>query len=134
MSLTRKDFITPPAQPDPDRHSRKCVICRHPDRDDIDSDHLHWRSPADITRQYQLPHHSTIYRHAYATGLKAQRRENLASVLESIIEQAETVKPSASAVISAVRLYSQITGQWAPPERASGYPEEDPNRESEIRN
>lgn len=103
--------------PDAARHSRKCVICHHPDRDDIDADYLHWRPATDITRQYQLPHYSTIHRHARATGLRALRRENAYTVLDKIIEQAESVTPSAGAVIRAVRLYAQITGQLREPER-----------------
>jgi hypothetical protein len=100
------------------RHSRKCLICQHPDRRLIDSDYLHWRSPSDITRQYSLGHRCAVYRHAQATGLTARRRSNVFSVLDSIVEQAETVRPSAGDVIKAVRLLSQLSGQWKEPERA----------------
>ena len=49
---------------DLERHSRKCTICRHPDRDAIEHDFLHWCHPVDIAEEFGLADHSSIYRHA----------------------------------------------------------------------
>jgi hypothetical protein len=99
--------------PDLDRHRRKCKICRHPDRREIERDFLRWRSSADIAKDFGIVDHSSICRHARATGLRAQRQRNIAYALHPILEQSEDifVKATPSNVISAVRTYSQINDE-----------------------
>jgi hypothetical protein len=46
-------------------------MSRHPHREAIDQDFLHWRSPEILARVYGIPDHSAIYRHVHATGLYA---------------------------------------------------------------
>jgi hypothetical protein len=101
------------------RHARKCTVCHHKDREFIDQDYLRWLSPKKIAREYKISHHSAVYRHADATGLRAQRRASLRATLENFIEQAEDVRATAGSVVAAVRLYAQINdqGQWVPPVR-----------------
>jgi hypothetical protein len=101
------------------RHGRKCTVCHHKDREFIDQDYLRWLSPKKIAREYKISHHSAVYRHADATGLRAQRRASLRATLENFIEQAESVRATAGSVVAAVRLYAQINdqGQWVPPVR-----------------
>jgi hypothetical protein len=101
------------------RHSRKCSVCHHPDREFIDDDYLRWLSPETIARQYKISHHSVVYRHADATGLRTQRRAALRATLEHFIEQADNVRVTAHSIVSAVRLYSQINdqGQYTPSPR-----------------
>jgi hypothetical protein len=102
------------SQPDPARHARKCTICHHKDRSVIDFDYLNWRSTKQIVRVYALPHRVALYRHAAATGLTALRKSTLHSVLDSIIEQAETVQVTGSTILRAMRAYSCLTknGDW----------------------
>jgi hypothetical protein len=59
--------------PSTSRHDRKCSVCRHRDRDEIEREFLNWRSPDSIAEDYGIAHHSSIYRHARATGLFAHR-------------------------------------------------------------
>src|SRR6202050_4268814 len=101
------------------RHSRKCSVCHHKDREFIDEDYLRWISPETIAREYKISHHSVVYRHADATGLRTQRRAALRATLEHFIEEAENVRVTAHSLVSAVRLYAQINdqGQWTPPTR-----------------
>jgi hypothetical protein len=101
------------------RHSRKCSVCHHKDREFIDADYLRWISPETLARQYKISHHSVVYRHADATGLRTQRRAALRATLEHFIEQAEDVRVTAHSVVAAVRLYSQINdqGQYTPSPR-----------------
>src|SRR5580658_8078188 len=44
-----------------ERHSRKCSICRHPQRQQIDESFLHWRSPATIMHCFGIENETTIY-------------------------------------------------------------------------
>src|SRR3984957_19372968 len=69
------------------RHSRKCSVCHHKDREFIDADYLRWISPETTARQYKISHHSVVYRHADATGLRTQRRAALRATLDHFIEQ-----------------------------------------------
>ena len=106
--------------PDFLRHARKCWICRHPRREEIESDYLVWRNPRQIMREYGLAHHAAIYRHAHATGLASRRRENAYSVLDSIVEQVDEVQVTGSTILRAMRAYSCLTskGRWInPPKR-----------------
>jgi hypothetical protein len=55
-----------------------------------------------------------LYRHADATGLTALRKSRLCSVLDTIIEQAETVQVTGATILRAMRAYSCLTknGDW----------------------
>ena len=134
-TVTRKPRARPPtrsstprrdkraAAADFERHSRKCVICHHVDRESIEEEFLNWHSPSEITSHYQLRDYHCVYRHARAAELYALRRENLRAALEFIIEQAARVKPTADAIIRAVRACTCLTGdgqptlQWTEPAR-----------------
>jgi hypothetical protein len=101
----------------PNYHRIKCNVCRHPDHAAIDQDFLRWQSPEKLARQYGLANHTSIYRHVHATGLYARRRLTICTALESIIEHAERVVPTATEVVKAVKIYSQFNdrGQWVEP-------------------
>jgi hypothetical protein len=101
-------------------HSIRCTICRHPHRETIEHDYLHWHSPERIAREYATFNASAVYRHVQATGLNAQRRRNAIRSLEFIIEKAESIVPTANEIINAVRACSRLNqqGQWVePPKR-----------------
>jgi hypothetical protein len=105
------------------RHTRKCGVCRPPEREAIEADYLNFRSPDRIARDCGIADHSSVYRHVHAAGLAAKRKAPLRRVLESIIEQAETVRPTGTEVIRAVYMYTQINGagEWVgSPGRRSG--------------
>ena len=104
---------TAPRLPDPERHSRKCRICRHPNREDIEMEFLRWRSSIDIARSYGIYDHSSICRHARATGLYDRRDQTIAFALEPILENSEQIfmRATANSVINAVRAYSQINAE-----------------------
>ena len=101
-----------------ERHTRKCSICSHPDRAEIEFDFTHWLRPIDIVRNYDLISGRILRRHALATGLDAVRRRNVRSSLELIIEEANNVeRPTSDSVIRAVHAYTHITdqGSWHNP-------------------
>ncbi len=106
-------------RPAPGRHNRKCSVCRHPDRAAIDQDFLHRRSPDRIAADYGIADHSSVYRHAHATGLFRRRNAGLRHALAPLIEQAALVAPSADAIVRAVCAFAHINddGHWIEPPR-----------------
>ena len=108
--------------PDFSRHSRRCCICLHPDRDAIEGDFIRWRSPELIAREYKIANRTSIYRHAHCAGLFAWRRRELGRVLEGILENAEHVPLEASdAIVRAARVYAHLdeNGNWFEPPRTN---------------
>jgi hypothetical protein len=99
------------------RHQRKCLICRHPDREDIEDDFLHWGNVWKLAQYYKIDDYRSIYRHARATGLLERRRTNFRSALDQIIENAADAKVTGDTVIRAIRAYSCLDkeGRWAEP-------------------
>ncbi len=105
------------ALPSIERHSRKCNICRHSERQSIDEAFLHWRSPATITHCFGIPSETTIYAHAHAFNLFAQRKRNLQSALGNIIEDLELRHFAGSEMLDAIRALAHINenGRWVHP-------------------
>lgn len=99
------------------RHTRKCTVCNHPDRDAIEQEFLRWYSPEDIARDHDIPCASSIYRHAHATGLFERRSTTIRLALEPLIEQATEVTATADSIVRAIRTYAFINsaGQWTNP-------------------
>jgi len=64
-----------------ERHSRKCAVCQSPDRGAIEQALRHWRSPAHLSRAYQLSPDS-IYRHARALQFYPRRYPHFRSARE----------------------------------------------------
>ena len=95
-------------------HTRRCNVCRHPHRKEIEQEFLRWRSPDRIAQDYKIPDHSSIYRHVHATGIFARRRKAVRAALEPIIECAEFVRVTASSLIKAIYAHTHINenGEW----------------------
>jgi hypothetical protein len=105
--------------PDLERHSRKCSICHHPEREDIEQAFLRWHSPYVILTQFNLFNYASLYKHAHATGLYDLRMRNLRPALENIIESSDQVPPTAAGIVRAIRAYACLTdtGEWVEPVR-----------------
>ncbi|HUJ31645.1 MAG TPA: hypothetical protein VLY23_10225, partial [Candidatus Acidoferrum sp.] len=88
------------SQPVDSRHRRKCSICRHPDREEIEQEFVNWHGVWHLAKQYHIDDHRSIYRHAAATGLIERRRANMRWALDSILECAPG-KVTADSVIRA---------------------------------
>ncbi len=101
-----------------ERHQRKCRICHHPERDDIEEDFVNWMKPSSMARLYDVPR-VAIYRHARAAGLFKARREQTRSVLDRVIERGPESPVTADAVIRAVRAHACLTddNHWIEPTR-----------------
>jgi hypothetical protein len=89
-------------------------VCRHAQREEIESAFIGWRSPAAIAEEYGLADRASVYRHSHALGLFEKRRRNIRAALERIIEKAGEVDVTASAVVAAVQAYAKINaaGEW----------------------
>jgi hypothetical protein len=100
-----------------DRHSRKCAVCHHPEREAIEEAFVHWRSPDYIATDFNLDDRRILYRHAHATGLYEQRRRNYLFTIENILECGEEIEFTAAAYIKAVRAYACLcdTVRWSEP-------------------
>ena len=97
-------------RPAPTRHSRKCSVCRHRDCEAIEQDFLSWRSPDQIATDYGIADHSSIYRHAHATGLFDRRARTIRLALSPIVERAMTVEVTADSIVRAVELMARLNG------------------------
>jgi hypothetical protein len=115
--LAKREPAPPAAPVSLNRHARKCSICRHPDRYDIEQDFLRWYSPISIAEDYNLPDHSSVYRHARALGLVEVRGRNLRVSLDGLIERIDRTAVTADAIVKAVRFRAHINadGEWVNP-------------------
>jgi len=106
-------------QPDFGRHRRKCRVCKHPHRDEIEQEFLRWKSSAAIAEAYGLPDHSSVCRHARAIGLYDKRRRTIQYVLEPVLEQSESValQMTVGTLISAVAAYAKINDDGVRPRK-----------------
>ena len=70
----------------PERHKRKCLICKHPNREGIETAFLRWQSLATIVSEFGLSGRHAVYRHAHATGLYQIRRLKFRCAVDMVIE------------------------------------------------
>jgi hypothetical protein len=107
--------------PDFERHSRKCAVCKHPQREAIEELFIYWHSADSIQRLFNLSDWSAIYRHAHAAGLYERRRANIRAVLDLLLEGVNLIEtPTPMSIVAGVRAYACLndSGGWAePPKR-----------------
>lgn len=98
------------------RHSRKCYVCHHPDRDAIEGAFVMWRRPKSIAETFQLRGDS-LYRHAVAFDLFSRRRNSLRSVLDNILERGVETEITGETILGAVRTYACLddNNRWIEP-------------------
>ena len=100
-----------------ERHTRKCTICNHPDREYIEEAFLQWRSPDIIKESWKISSRTTIYHHAHAFNLFALRNRNLQHALGNIIEGADYRGFTGWDTLHAIRLLAHVNeeGRWVAP-------------------
>ncbi len=118
-SSQHRQPVSPRREPELSYHSRKCSVCRHPQRAEIEQALLDWDCISSITAEYQLPGRAALYRHAHAVGLFARRNRGLRGALARIIEKASEVEPDALSIVRAIELFARINddGEWIAPRR-----------------
>jgi hypothetical protein len=102
--------------PAEERHQRKCLVCHHPDREEIEEEFIHWRDVWYLAKQYDIADPRSIDRHARVFGLVERRRENRRYMLDRILENGPG-KVTPDSVIQAIRAYSCLTddNRWVEP-------------------
>jgi hypothetical protein len=112
-STQKEDLNMLPAE---ERHQRKCLVCHHPDREEIEEEFIHWRDVWYLAKQYDIADPRSIDRHARAFGLVERRRENRRYMLDRILENGPG-KVTPDSVIQAIRAYSCLTddNRWVEP-------------------
>jgi len=106
-----------------ERHARKCAICRHPLRQEIDESFLHWRSPQTIMHCFGIKTETTIYHHAHAFNFFALRNRNLQSALANVVEDIDTRDFTGTEMLDAVRALAHLSedGHWIHPTSKSEF-------------
>ena len=106
-----------------ERHARKCAICRHPERQQIDESFLHWRSPQTIMHCFGIKTETTIYHHAHAFNFFALRNRNLQSALANVVENIDTRDFTGREMLDAVRALAHLgeNGRWIHPTSKSEF-------------
>jgi hypothetical protein len=99
-----------------DRHQRKCAVCRHPDRDEIEEEFINWHDVWHLAKEYNIQDYRSLYRHARVFGLIERRRENRRYMLDRVLESFPS-GANAHSVIQAIRAYSCLTddNRWVEP-------------------
>jgi hypothetical protein len=69
-------------------HSRRCSVCRHPDRIWIELKFIEWHSPTRIAEEFDLYDSDCISHHAHATNLYQLRLRNILCIYQRILDQA----------------------------------------------
>ncbi len=115
-----------PKRPEPtflQRHARKCAICKHPYRQEIEESFLHWRSPQTIMHCFDIKTETSIYHHAHAFNFFAQRNRNLQSALANIVETIDTCDFTGTEMLQAVRSLAHLSedGRWIHPTSKSEF-------------
>jgi hypothetical protein len=95
------------------RHAANCSICRHPQRAEIEALFLQWQSQAKIAKEYRLGNRLTVYRHARAMNLFAERTTNTRGTLCAMIERGMSsgMRVTASVVVQAVIALSKLDAE-----------------------
>jgi hypothetical protein len=97
-------------------HSRRCSVCRHPDRIWIELKFIEWHSPTRIAEQFNLYDRDCIYHHAHATNLYQLRLRNILCIYQHILERAfETPITSHGIMLAIARLERTIRSQLPNP-------------------
>jgi hypothetical protein len=83
-------------------HSRRCSVCRHPDRVWIELKFIEWHSPARIAEQFDLYDPDCIYHHAHATNLFELRRRNILCIYERLLERISETRVTHHGIMLAI--------------------------------
>jgi len=83
-------------------HSRRCSVCRHPDRIWIELKFIEWGSPTHIAERFNLCDRDCIYHHAHATNLFELRRRNILCIYERPLERVSETHLTSRAIMLAI--------------------------------
>ena len=113
----RRKKPSPDSESPLERHERRCAICGTRYQEEIEDAFINWESVDTIARSYGIDRRS-VYRHAHATGLFAQRDRNIRRALGLLIHRADKVRDiSADSIIRAAKTLAHLNeqGEWTAP-------------------
>ncbi len=91
-------------------HMAQCSICNSPKRDLIEESWVNWCNTGSLADTYHVSR-DAIYRHMHAFGLFRTRRQNIARVLERIIEKADFAPASCGQILTAINAYTKLEAE-----------------------
>jgi hypothetical protein len=102
--------------PNLEMHQAHCRICLSDHRQEIDEAFVSWENVRQLAYDFKIDRRA-IYRHAHATGLYDRRDRNIRRALGRIISEADTVAPTADAVVRAIKILTHVNarGEWVNP-------------------
>lgn len=106
--------------PDASRHKRKCEVCNHAEREEIERRFFKFECTKVIASDFDL-NHDSIDRHVHALGLRLKRSSNTEKVLEFLIARGIEKYSQANKEMSdgllaaAITEYDKITGKQKQP-------------------
>ncbi len=90
-------------------HQSRCTICKHRQREMIETAFLQWRSLTEIETEFKLTSRSTIYDHAHAFNLFERRARNLGFALDYFIQESEAIRLNARCVLRPSKCARRLT-------------------------
>ncbi len=106
-----------------ERHSRKCKVCNHKKRKEMEEDYLRWRPVKEILAEYTIPERS-FYRHTQALGLDEKKHKNRRRYYLKIMERASLNNVRVSEALAAAKLLEQVEGKLPHDQEGLHTPEE----------
>lgn len=117
MDMTPQPQKTALGRLNMNKHESHCTVCRHPEREAIEQEFIHWLSPRATADDFEIDVRA-IYRHAHAFNLFAVRNRKIRFVLSHALERAEHAAPPTPADLNRmVRTFTRVNddGQWIEP-------------------
>lgn len=90
------------------RHNRRCGVCRHPRRREIETEYLSWQSPTKICRAFGIRSRSTLALHVRANRLDEKRNRDIRGLIIGFLERGLGLKPSPAAFVQAIAILARL--------------------------
>ena len=110
MNVDKMAILDPDINVNLGRHMAQCSVCDSPHRDEIEERWVNWRNTSTLAEIYKVSR-DAIYRHMHAFGLFRLRRQNIARVLERIIEEADFARASCGQILTAINAYMKLQAE-----------------------
>ena len=110
MKVNKSAIFDPDINVTLGRHMAQCSICDSPHRDEIEERWVNWSHTNTLADIYKVSR-DAIYRHMHAFGLFRLRRQNIARVLERIIEKADFAPASCGQILTAINAYMKLQAE-----------------------
>lgn len=90
------------------RHSRRCKVCHHAERAEIEERYVRWEPLAKICRAYGIRSRSMLDRHVRANRLDEKRNGNIKGLVIAFLERGLSLRPTAASFVQAVGILARL--------------------------